>query len=132
MSSSEKNTAPNSVDQNDPSATTDASHNQDATIDPVVDDAAVDNDESKDNQHKQSTDTDGEIDTECAQPPDAEITMETISDDVVVATLESTEPESQSNTEASKVAESESIEAKEKSDFFQSDMANTTEKKYSR
>ncbi|WP_201566957.1 DUF389 domain-containing protein [Psychrobacter sp. JCM 18900] len=128
MSSSEKNTAPNSVDQNDPSATTDASHNQDATIDPVVDDAAVDNDESKDNQHKQSTDTDGEIDTECAQPPDAEITMETISDDVVVATLESTEPESQSNTEASKVAESESIEAKEKSDFFQSDMANTTEK----
>ncbi|MGB5876361.1 MAG: DUF389 domain-containing protein [Psychrobacter nivimaris] len=132
MSSSEKNTASNSVDQNDSSATTDASHNQDATIDPVVDDAAVDNDESEDNQHKQSTDTDGEIDsevdTECAQPPDAEITMETISDDVVVATLESTEPESQSNTEASEVAESESIEAKEKSDFFQSDTAETTEK----
>ncbi len=132
MSSSEKNTAPNSVDQNDSSATTDASHNQDATIDPVVDDAAVDNDESEDNQHKQSTDTDGEIDsevdTECAQPPDAEITMETISDDVVVATLESTEPESQSNTETSEVAESESIEAKEKSDFFQSDTAETTKK----
>lgn len=132
MSSSEKNTAPNSVDQNDSSATTDASHNQDATIDPVVDDAAVDNDESEDNQHKQSTDTDGEldseVDTECAQPPDAEITMETISDDVVVATLESTEPESQSNTEASEIAESESIEAKEKSDFFQSDTAETTEK----
>ena len=132
MSSSEKNTAPNSVDQNESSATTDASHNQDATIDPVVDDAAVDNDESEDNQHKQSTDTDGEIDsevdTECAQPPDAEITMETISDDVVVATLESTEPESQSNTEASEVAESKSIEAREKSDFFQSDTAETTEK----
>ncbi|WP_379544004.1 DUF389 domain-containing protein [Psychrobacter sp. R86515] len=132
MYSSEKNTAPNSVDQNESSATTDASHNQDATIEPVVDDAAVDNDESEDNQHKQSTDTDGEIDsevdTECAQPPDAEITMETISDDVVVATLESTEPESQSNTEASEVAESESIEAKEKSDFFQSDTAETTEK----
>lgn len=132
MSSSEKNTAPNSVDQNDPSATTDASYNQDATIDPVVDDAAVDSDESEDNQHKQSTDTndeiDSEVDTECAQPPDAEITMETISDDVVVATLESTEPESQSNTEASEVAESESIEAKEKSDFFQSDTAETTEK----
>lgn len=132
MSSSEKNTASNSVDQNDSSATTDASHNQDATIDPVVDDDAVDNDESEDNQHKQSTDTDGEtdseVDTECAQPPDAEITMETISDDVVVATLESTEPESQSNTEASEVAESESIEAKEKSDFFQSDTAETTEK----
>ncbi len=132
MSSSEKNTAPNSVDQNDSSATTDASHNQDATIDPVVDDAAVDNDESEDNQHKQSTDTDDEIDsevdTECAQPPDAEITMETISDDVVVATLESTEPESQSNTEASEIAESESIEAREKSDFFQSDTAETTEK----
>ncbi|MFK3915654.1 DUF389 domain-containing protein [Psychrobacter sp. NPDC078501] len=132
MSSSEKNTASNSVDQNDSSATTDASHNQDATIDPVVDDAAVDNDESEDNQHKQSTDTDGEtdseVDTECAQPPDAEITMETISDDVVVATLESTEPESQSNTEASEIAESETIEAKEKSDFFQSDTAETTEK----
>jgi len=132
MSSSEKNTAPNSVDQNDSPATNDASHNQDATIDPVVDDAAVDNDESEDNQHKQPTDTDDEIDsevdTECAQPPDAEITMETISDDVVVATLESTEPESQSNTEASEVAESESIEAKEKSDFFQSDTAETTEK----
>ena len=132
MSSSEKNTAPNSVDQNDSPIIIDASHNQDATIDPVVDDAAVDNDESEDNQHKQSTDTDGEIDsevdTECAQPPDAEITMETISDDVVVATLESTEPESQSNTEASEVAESESIEAKEKSDFFQSDTAETTEK----
>ncbi|MGB2082267.1 MAG: DUF389 domain-containing protein [Psychrobacter sp.] len=132
MSSSEKNTASNSVDQNDSSATTDASHNQDATIDPVVDDAAVDNDESEDNQHKQSTDTDSktdsEVDTECAQPPDAEITMETISDDVVVATLESTEPESQSNTEASEVAESETIEAKEKSDFFQSDTAETTEK----
>jgi uncharacterized hydrophobic protein (TIGR00271 family) len=132
MSSSEKNTAPNSVDQNDPSATTDASHNQDATINPVVDDAAVDSDESEDNQHKQSTDTDGEIDsevdTECAQPPDAEITMETISDDVVVATLESTEPESQSNTEASEIAESETIEAKEKSDFFKSDTAETTEK----
>ncbi len=131
MSSSEKNTAPNSVDQNDPSATTDASQNQDALIDPVVDDA-VDNDESEDTQRKQSTDTDGEIDsevdTECAQPPDAEITMETISDDVVVATLESTEPESQSNTEASEIAESESIEAKEKSDFFQSDTAETTEK----
>ncbi|WP_201548017.1 TIGR00341 family protein [Psychrobacter sp. Pi2-1] len=130
MSSSEKNTAPNSVDQNDSLATTDASHNQDATIDPVVDDAAVDNDESEDNQHKQSTDTDDEIDsevdTECAQPPDAEITMETISDDVVVATLESTEPESQSNTEASEIAET--IEAKEKSDFFQSDTAETTEK----
>jgi len=132
MSSSEKNTAPNSVDQNDSSTTTDASHNQNATIDPVVDDAAVDNDESEDNQHKQSTDTDGEtdseVDTECAQPPDAEITMETISDDVVVATLESTELESQSNTEASEIAESESIEAKEKSDFFQSDTAETTEK----
>ena len=132
MSSSEKNTAPNSVDQNDSPATTDASHNQDATIDPVVDDAAVDNDESEDNQHKQSTDTDDEIDsevdTECAQPPDAEITMETISDDVVVATLESTEPEPQSNTEASEIAESETIEAKEKSDFFQSDTAETTEK----
>lgn len=132
MSSSKKNTAPNSVDQNDSSATTDASHNQDATIDPVVNDAAVDNDESEDNQHKQSTDTDGEIDaevdTECAQPPDAEITMETISDDVVVATLESTEPESQSNTEASEIAELEFIEAKEKSDFFQSDTAETTEK----
>lgn len=132
MSSSEKNTAPNSVDQNDPSTTTDASHNQDATIDPVVDDAAVDNDESEDNQHKQSTDTDGEtdseVDTECAQPPDAEITMKTISDDVVVATLESTEPESQSNTDASEIAESETIETKEKSDFFQSDTAETTEK----
>ncbi|MDN3440554.1 DUF389 domain-containing protein [Psychrobacter sp. APC 3279] len=132
MSSSEKNTASNSVDQNDSPNTTDASHNQDATIDPVVDDAAVDNDESEDNQHKQSTDTDGEIDsevdTECAQPPDAEITMETISDDVVVATLESTEPESQSNTEASEIAESETIEAKEKSDFFQSDTAETTGK----
>ncbi|WP_201605594.1 DUF389 domain-containing protein [Psychrobacter immobilis] len=132
MSSSEKNTAPNSVDQNDSPATTDASHNQDATIDPVVDDAAVDNDESEDNQHKQSTDTDDEIDsevdTECAQPPDAEITMETISDDVVVATLESTEPEPQSNTEASEIAESETIEAKEKSDFFQSDTAETIEK----
>ncbi|QOD13484.1 TIGR00341 family protein [Psychrobacter sp. 28M-43] len=132
MSSSEKNTAPNSVDQNDSPATNDASHNQDATIDPVVDDAAVDNDESEDNQHKQPTDTDDEIDsevdTECAQPPDAEITMQTISDDVVVATLESTEPESQSNTEASEIAESESIEAKEKSDFFQSDTAETTEK----
>ncbi|WP_372863833.1 TIGR00341 family protein, partial [Psychrobacter sp.] len=131
MSSSEKNTAPNSVDQNDSSATTDASQEQDALIDPLVDDA-VDNDESEDNQHKQSTDTDDEIDsevdTECAQPPDAEITMETISDDVVVATLESTEPESQSNTEASEIAESESIEAKEKSDFFQSDTAETTEK----
>ncbi|MEN8624573.1 TIGR00341 family protein [Psychrobacter proteolyticus] len=132
MSSSEKNTASNSVDQNDSPNTTDASHNQDATIDPVVDDAAVDNDESEDNQHKQSTDTDGEIDsevdTECAQPPDAEITMETISDDVVVATLESTEPESQSNTEASEIAESETIEAKGKSDFFQSDTAETTGK----
>ncbi|WP_298808028.1 DUF389 domain-containing protein [uncultured Psychrobacter sp.] len=132
MSSSEKNTAPNSVDQNDSSDTTDASHNQNATIDPVVDDAAVDNGESEDNQHKQSTDTDGEtdseVDTECAQPPDAEITMETISDDVVVATLESTEPESQSNTEASEIAESETIEAKEKSDFFQPDTPKTTEK----
>ena len=132
MSSSEKNTAPNSVDQNDSSIATDASHNQDATIDPVVDDAAVDNDESEDNQHKQSTDTDGEtdseVDTEYAQPPDAEITMETISDDVVVATLESTEPESQSNTKTSEIAESESIEAKEKSDFFQPDTAETTEK----
>ncbi|MFP3454835.1 DUF389 domain-containing protein [Psychrobacter sp. SIMBA_152] len=131
MSSSEKNTASNSVDQNDSPNTTDASHNQDATIDPVVDDD-VDHDESEDNQHKQSTDTDGEIDsevdTECAQPPDAEITMETISDDVVVATLESTEPESQSNTEASEIAESETIEAKEKSDFFQSDTAETTGK----
>ena len=131
MSSSEKNTAPNSVDQNESSATTDAFHNQDATIDPVADDA-VDHDESEDTQRKQSTDTDGEtdseVDTECAQPPDAEITMETISDDVVVATLESTEPESQSNTEASEIAESESIEAKEKSDFFQSDTAETTEK----
>ena len=132
MSSSEKNTAPNSVDQNDSPVTTDASHHQDATIDPVVDDAAVDSDESEDNQHKQSTDTndeiDSEVDTECAQPPDAEITMETISDDVVVATLESTEPESQSNTEASESVESESIEAREKSDFFQSDTAETTEK----
>ncbi|MGP4732729.1 MULTISPECIES: TIGR00341 family protein [unclassified Psychrobacter] len=132
MSSSEKNTAHNSVDQKDSSATTDASHNQDATVDPVVDDAAVDNDKSEDNQYKQSTDTDGEtdseVDTECAQPPDAEITMETISDDVVVATLESTEPESQSNTEASEVAETETIEAKEKSDFFQSDTPETTEK----
>lgn len=132
MSSSEKNTAPNSVDQNDSSDTTDASHNQNATIDPVVDDAAVDNGESEDNQHKQSTDADGEtdseVDTECAQPPDAEITMETISDDVVVATLESTEPESQSNTEASEIAESETIEAKEKSDFFQPDTPKTTEK----
>lgn len=132
MSSSEKNTAPNSVDQNDSPIIIDASHNQNATIDPVVDDAAVDSDESEDNQHKQSIDTDDEIDsevdTECAQPPDAEITMETISDDVVVATLESTEPESQSNTEASEIAESESIEAKEKSDFFQSDTAETTEK----
>ncbi|GAA0804511.1 DUF389 domain-containing protein [Psychrobacter piscatorii] len=132
MSSSKKNTAPNSVDQNDSPITTDASHNQDATIDPVVDDAAVDHNKSEDNQHKQSTDTDGEtdseVDTECAQPPDAEITMETISDDVVVATLESTEPESQSNTEASEIAESETIEAKEKSDFFQSDTAETTEK----
>ncbi|WP_420230353.1 DUF389 domain-containing protein [Psychrobacter sp. ER1] len=120
------------MDQNDSPATNDASQNQDATIDPVVDDAAVNNDESEDNQHKQSTDTDDEIDsevdTECAQPPDAEITMETISDDVVVATLESTEPESQSNTEASEIAKSESIEAKEKSDFFQSDTAETTEK----
>ncbi|GAF54581.1 hypothetical protein JCM18901_160 [Psychrobacter sp. JCM 18901] len=136
MSSSEKNTAHNSVDQKDSPITTDASQNQDATIDPVVDDAAVDNDESEDNQHKQSTDTDSktdsEVDTECAQPPDAEITMETISDDVVVATLESTEPESQSNTEASEVAESETIEAKEKSDFFQSDTAEITEKKCSR
>ncbi|MDN3446793.1 DUF389 domain-containing protein [Psychrobacter sp. APC 3281] len=136
MSSSEKNTAPNSVDQNDSPIITDASHNQNATSDPVVDDAAVVNDESEDNQHKQSTDTDDEIDsevdtevdTECAQPPDAEITMETISDDVVVATLESTEPESQSNTEASESVESESIEAREKSDFFQSDTAETTEK----
>ncbi|MCH1782343.1 DUF389 domain-containing protein [Psychrobacter glaciei] len=131
MSSSEKNTAPNSVDQNDSSATTDASHNQDAIIDPVVN-AALDNDESENTQRKQSTDTDdeteSEVDTECAQPPDAEITMETISDDVVVATLESTEPGSQSNTEASEVAESESIEAKEKSDFFQSDTVETTEK----
>ncbi|WP_227526651.1 DUF389 domain-containing protein [Psychrobacter sp. 4Dc] len=127
MSSSKKNTAHNSVDQNDSPIITDASQDQDALIDPVVDDA-VDNDESEDTQHKQSPETDSEVDTECAQPPDAEITMETISDDVVVATLESTEPESQSNTEASEVAESESIEAKEKSDFFQSDTAETTEK----
>lgn len=131
MSSSEKNTAPNSVDQQDSSVTTDASHNKDATIKPVVDDPAVDNDESEDIQRKQSTDTDNktdtgtesEVDTECAQPPDAEITMETISDDVVVASLESTEPESQSNTEASETAESGSIDAGKKSDFFQSDTA---------
>lgn len=129
MSSSEKNTAPNSVDQQDSSVTTDASHNQDATIKPVVNDAAVDNDESENNQRKQSTKTDtgtdSEVDTECAQPPDAEITMETISDDVVVASLESTEPESQSNTEASEMAESGPIDAGKKSDFFQAD---TTEK----
>ncbi|MCG3842373.1 TIGR00341 family protein [Psychrobacter sp. Ps1] len=132
MSSSKKNTAPNSLDPKDSSVTTNASQDQDAIIDLVVDDDAVDHDESEDNQHKQSTDTDSktdsEVDTECAQPPDAEITMETISDDVVVATLESTEPESQSNTEASEVAESETIEAKEKSDFFQSDTAEITEK----
>lgn len=133
MSSSEKNTAPNSVDQQGSSVTTDASHNQEATVKPVANDAAVDNDESEDNQRKQSTDTDNktdtgtesEVDTEGAQPPDAEIIMETISDDVVVASLESTEPESQSNTEASEIAESGSIGAGKKSDFFQSD---TTEK----
>ncbi|MGP9557547.1 DUF389 domain-containing protein [Psychrobacter sp. AOP7-A1-24] len=131
MSSSEKNAAPNSVDQQDSSVTTDVSHNQDATIKPVVDDAAVGNDESEDIQRKQSTDTDNKtdtgtdskVDTECAQPPDAEITMETISDDVVVASLESTEPESQSNTKASEIAESEAIGTGKKSDFFQSDTA---------
>jgi len=132
MSSSKKNTAPNSLDPKDSSVTTGASHNPDATTVPVVDEAAVDNDESDDTQRRQSTDiddeTDSEVDTECAQPPDAEITMETISDDVVVATLESTEPESQSNTEASEIAESESIDAGKKSDFFQSDKAEKSVK----
>jgi uncharacterized hydrophobic protein (TIGR00271 family) len=125
MTSFEKNTAPNSVDQNDSLATTDASHNQDATIEPVVDDGAVNNDESENTQRKQSTDTDddtdSEVDTECAQPPDAEITMETISDDVVVATLESSEPEPQPIDEESEAIETES-------DFFQSDAPYTKEK----
>jgi len=124
MSLSKKNTSSKASSKSDSSAITDSGQKQNAVLETNIE---IGTDTDAVDDAKTEAETENEIDTECAKTPDTEIKMETISEDVVVATLESTEPETQSNAESSEVAESESIEAKEKSDFFQSDTAETTE-----
>ena len=124
MTSSKKTTSPDSLNQKDLSVTADDTHNQDTVFDSAVDDDVIEDAQRENTQRKQVAETEAEY----AQSSDAEITIETISDDVVVATLASPKSEAQSTTEESKRVESNPIETEKKSDFFQTNVANTTEK----
>ncbi|MDN3453625.1 MULTISPECIES: DUF389 domain-containing protein [unclassified Psychrobacter] len=128
MTSSKKTTSPDSLNQKDLSVTADDTHNQDTVFDSAVDDDVIEEAQRENTQHKQAAEIDIETEAEYAQSSDAEITRETISDDVVVATLASPKSEAQSTTEESKRVESNPIETEKKSDFFQTNVANTTEK----
>lgn len=64
-------------------------------------------------------------DIPCAQMPDAQVKVESLAPDVVVATLEPSEAESPSTAEDSP-AIGENSGAKSESDFFQSDSVNST------
>ena len=128
MTSSKKSTSPDSLNQKDLSVTADDTHNQDTVFDSAVDNDVIEDAQRENTQRKQAAEIDIETEAEYAQSSDAEITIETISDDVVVATLASPKSEAQSTTEESEFVESKPIETEKKSDFFQTNVANTTEK----
>lgn len=128
MTSSKKTTSPDSLNQKDLSVTADDTHNQDTVFDSAVDNDVIEDAQRENTQRKQAAEIDIETEAEYAQSSDAEITIETISDDVVVATLASPKSEAQSTTEESEFVASKPIETEKKSDFFQTNVANTTEK----
>lgn len=109
MTSSEKIAAPDSSNPQNSSTSTNRLHNQDALTNTAVDTKMIDNPEMVEDK-----------DLACTQDSEANIVIESISEDVAVATLESSESESPSLSEESATIESES-------DFFQVEDVNTTE-----
>ncbi|MBI0425489.1 TIGR00341 family protein [Psychrobacter sp. NG27] len=112
MTSSEKPNKTDSIPENESSITMTHSRQKDTLDGSIADDAA-------DNTEKSDTHQDADESTADAKAPEAEIKMESISEDVVVVTLESSEPEPEiqsSDEESASVSKSE-----QGSDFFQPD-----------
>ena len=134
MTSSKKNVSTDSAQQNKTSANADPKNNQDALTDSVADTAISDTEMTNMTQEALENE-----DLACAENPEANVKIESISEDVVVATLETTEPMSQSNSEQPNPNKPNSEQSNPKqqnyedssesqSDFFQSDAADTLER----
>jgi len=133
MTSSKKNVSTDSAQQNKTSANADPKNDQDALTDSVADTAISDTEMTNMTQEALENE-----DLACAENPEANVKIESISEDVVVATLETTEPMSQSNSEQPNPNKPNSEQSNPKqqnhedssesqSDFFQSDAADTSE-----
>ncbi|ERL54995.1 TIGR00341 family protein [Psychrobacter aquaticus] len=107
MTSSEKSAAPDSSNLQNSSTSTDRLDNQDTLPSTVADAAVIDDPEMVEDK-----------DLACTQDSEANIVIESISEDVAVATLEPSESESTSE---------ESVAIKSESDFFQVEAVNAAE-----
>ncbi|WP_227678393.1 TIGR00341 family protein [Psychrobacter vallis] len=107
MTSSEKSAAPDSSNLQNSSTSTDRLDNQDTLPSTVADAAVIDDPEMVEDK-----------DLACTQDSEANIVIESISEDVAVATLEPSESES---------TYEESVAIKSESDFFQVEAVNAAE-----
>jgi len=134
MTSSKKNVSTDSAQQNKTSANADPKNDQDALTDSVADTAISDTEMTNMTQEALENE-----DLACAQNPEANVKIESISEDVVVATLETTEPMSQSNSEQPNPNKPNSEQynpkqqnyedsSESQSDFFQPDATDTLER----
>jgi len=123
MTSSKKNVSTDSAQQNKTSANADPKNDQDALTDSVADTAISDTEMTNMTQEALENE-----DLACAENPEANVKIESISEDVVVATLETTEPATQPNSEQSNPKQQNSENSSEdQSDFFQPDATDTLE-----
>ncbi|WP_227669404.1 DUF389 domain-containing protein [Psychrobacter sp. NG254] len=113
MTSSEKPNKTDSISENESSSTMAHLRPKDTLDGSIADDSIADNTEKSD------THQDGDEATADAKAPEAEIKMESISEEVVVVTLESSEPEPEIQS-VDKQSEAVS-ELEQGSDFFQTD-----------
>ena len=117
MTSSEKPNKTDSISENESSSTMAHSRLKDTLDGSIADDSIAD--DAADNTDKSDTHQDADKETADAKAPEAEIKMESISEEVVVVTLESSEPESEIQPVDK---QSEGVSELEKgSDFFQPD-----------
>ena len=117
MTSSEKPNKTDSISENESSSTMAHSRLKDTLDGSIADDSIAD--DAADNTDKSDTHQDADKETADAKAPEAEIKMESISEEVVVVTLESSEPESEIQPVDK---QSEGVSESEKgSDFFQPD-----------
>lgn len=101
-SSSESTTVQDSTDLVDSKDSTDQAVKSESTTEPLTDSAT--SEQMADNEEADKLE-----DMACAEPPEAKITVESIAPDVVIASLENTEPDVQSPKDESEIQSGETL-----------------------